>query len=546
MNFFNGDVLHFLANSLSLLILLYAEIHYSFKGIYSRLKMREPEILADLPHRIDNSAPLPVLLLIKDADRYPVILHSVEVEFLGKATGLTVQFHFQQLTVSEKLWHRVLHVEINQKAYGNCQVDVTIHCTIDNKPRTIKNDNYVSTGKKPFHVFISEEKLPAPQNWYYGDFHCHTRYTSDQVEFGAPMAAMIQLSKSLGLSFFCATDHSYDLDDEPDNFLKRDPRLTKWKNLQLEIAALNSAHPQFVIVPGEEVSAGNRRNQNIHCLILNNSEFLPGAGDSAEKWLRTKPDLSVAEILSRVQIDAVCFAAHPGTQPPFLQKWLVRRGIWQFEDLLHPNLHGLQIWNGTEEGLQKGKEWWVKLLLQGKRIYISGGTDAHGNFNRFRQIGFPFFTMRENHQHLFGSVRSCVYVRGSLSLNSLLQGIKNGRMIVTNGPFADILLKNEENENVGMGESLHGQEFRVNINCETTSEFGALDELKVFLGDLQQKQEYLIKTVKMFDGQNRFDLQFPIARKGFSGYIRVELFSKKLDKTFQCLTNPVWMNTKHS
>ena len=41
----------------SLLFLLYAETHYSFKGIYSRLKKKEPEIIADLPHRIDPKQP---------------------------------------------------------------------------------------------------------------------------------------------------------------------------------------------------------------------------------------------------------------------------------------------------------------------------------------------------------------------------------------------------------------------------------------------------------------------------------------------------------
>ncbi|MCH6560272.1 hypothetical protein IH799_07965, partial [candidate division KSB1 bacterium] len=61
----------------SILFLLYAETHYSFKGIYSRLKKMEPEIIADVPHRIKRGHPIPVLLLIKDAHQYPIELNSI-------------------------------------------------------------------------------------------------------------------------------------------------------------------------------------------------------------------------------------------------------------------------------------------------------------------------------------------------------------------------------------------------------------------------------------------------------------------------------------
>ena len=39
--------------------LLYAETHYRFKYFFSFLKKNEPEILADIPHRLEPNAALP-------------------------------------------------------------------------------------------------------------------------------------------------------------------------------------------------------------------------------------------------------------------------------------------------------------------------------------------------------------------------------------------------------------------------------------------------------------------------------------------------------
>ncbi|MBN2089185.1 hypothetical protein JW964_06215, partial [candidate division KSB1 bacterium] len=58
----------------SFMPILYAETHYSFKCIYSRLKKNEPEIILDVPFRIEPDQAIPILLLCKDADVFPVFL----------------------------------------------------------------------------------------------------------------------------------------------------------------------------------------------------------------------------------------------------------------------------------------------------------------------------------------------------------------------------------------------------------------------------------------------------------------------------------------
>ncbi len=526
---------------LGLLIFLYAETHYTFKGIYSRLKKKEPEIIADLPHRLEPNSPIPILILIKDADQFPINLQGIEITLINQGKKGRFYFEFESQLISCKIWHKVLEIDPGEHYKGKTSVDVIIQYSRNGKKYRIKNDNYACTSHAPFEIFIAEEALPKSKSWHFGEFHCHTIYTSDQVEFGAPLDATARLAQAMGLNFFCATDHSYDLDDNPNNYLQNDPDLLKWKTFQREIKGLNGKYSQFVIVPGEEVSAGNHRGRNVHFLILNHPEFLPGQGDGAEKWLQTRPNLSIAQILDKIDAHALAFAAHPETKPPFLEWLLVRRGKWEKKDYLHTRLNGLQIWNGTDDGLEEGKQKWIQLLLQGRRLFICGGNDAHGNFNRFRQIGFPFLTMREHHHHLFGKVRTGVYLEKGLSLNNLLEAFKQGRMVVTDGPFVNFWVKNEIKQQAGLGGSISGKNFTVEMECYSTPEFGGLKELKMYGGDLWTKKEGLIQATRKFSTKYKHFERIDINKKINSSYLRAELYSEQNGMTFKCFTNPIWI-----
>jgi len=60
--------------------LLYTEMHYRWRPLPSRYFRKEPEILADAPRRVEPGRPLPLLLLVKDAHRYPITLERVTIE----------------------------------------------------------------------------------------------------------------------------------------------------------------------------------------------------------------------------------------------------------------------------------------------------------------------------------------------------------------------------------------------------------------------------------------------------------------------------------
>ena len=100
--------------------------------------------------------------------------------------------------------------------------------------------NYPLSSHKRFTTYISEYSFPNNGNVLYGDLHYHTNLTDDMVEFGAPLRSTKIAAQSMGLDFFCNTDHSYDLDDKYGSWIENDPHLKKWNDSRREINNLNS------------------------------------------------------------------------------------------------------------------------------------------------------------------------------------------------------------------------------------------------------------------------------------------------------------------
>ena len=67
-----------------LFFFLYTEIHYKVPWLLSRYFIEEPEIIADCPYRIEPNKKLPIMILIKDADKYNIYLESINILFYKK------------------------------------------------------------------------------------------------------------------------------------------------------------------------------------------------------------------------------------------------------------------------------------------------------------------------------------------------------------------------------------------------------------------------------------------------------------------------------
>ena len=523
-------------------IFLYAETHYSFKGIFSRLKKKEPEIVADVPFRIEPDQAVPLLVLCKDAHLFPILLQQIEVSLIQQEKVVFKQLFKLNERINQKFWFRILDLALNERPYGPVKIDIAIQIKMNGQTRVYHNDNYRISSHFPFDTYLANDPLPRLENLVWGDLHYHSAYTEDQVEFGAPLAATLRLARAMGCHFFAVTDHSYDLDDCEDDVLQNDGHLPKWQKMNAEVEELNQQYDNFCIIPGEEVSCGNSKNKNVHFLILNNRQFFPGKGDGAEKWFHTRPDLTIPHILNNLETESLAYAAHPEVEPPLLQKILIRRGKWEQADYLHHRLTGMQIWNGRDDHFfQQGMKQWIKLLLQGTKLKIVAGNDAHGNFNRFRQIGFPFWTFRENRHEIFGYARTGVWLDQKMSKDAVLAGLRKGLNIISNGPLLWFEAIDDGGIQLKIGEHASGAIRKLWIKARSTDEFGQLTHLKLVGGEIGARSEKEILTVNHFPVPFHYEEMCEIEFGPKQGYIRGELLTQKEGKNYRCLTNPLWI-----
>lgn len=516
---------------------LYAEVHYRFRYFFSLLNAREPEILADAPHRVEPGEPIPILLLVKDADRYPIRLLAADLTLSDGTTSRRHPLLHHEVTVSDHWWWTVIDVPTEGlKGWTSCVV--TFRYDAGRGEQTAVTDNYRTTSHAPLRVYVSAEPLPTLPQLILGEGHSHSTATEDQVEFGVPPGAARALARRMGLTFAAITDHSYDLDDSPVSYLVNDPALPKWHALLRELAQLNQ-QPGFTLIPGEEVTCRNAEGQNIHCLVLGDTRFHHGSGDSAERWFRTRSELSLPELLGQVDPGAIVAAAHPREHVPFLQRLLLRRGPWRSAEESQPGLHAMQFWNGTfDRHCVDGREAWVRQLLNGRRLGIIGGNDAHGNFNRFRQLAVPFVTLREADHQLFGRVRTGI-LADSHSVASILDAIRRHRTIATDGPVA--LITDLDGRPV-LGSTLAAP-TTLRLIARTSVEFGRIERIELRRGVIGSATEESLEFWES-PGELYWAWRHDVTELR-PHYLRLEITTHpggRDGKPHHCLTSPVWFN----
>ncbi len=514
----------------------YAEIHYRFGFLLTPLFRRRPEVIAEIPHRLQRGNDLPVLLIVKDAHRYPIRLIAVECLF---SEGVRHRFPLNQ-PVSAPYRDFILNVPaavLRPLPGGDNRIHIKIEYELRGKRHLVFTDNYPGTSHKPLEFYLSEEALPRFPGWLYGDLHTHTFFTHDQVEFGASMESTAVLSQAVGLQFFAATDHSYDLDDREDDFLQNDATLPKWNRLLQEAKHRNRTHSDFTIIPGEEVTVRNQKGRNVHLLVLNHSAYFHGSGDSGERWFHTYSEHSIPQILSRLEPNALAAAAHPAEQPPFLQKRLIGRGSWSAQDVASQGLTGLQLLNGTD-GIDLSL--WIKALLSGKRLLLLAGNDAHGAFARSRFMHIPFVTITESQTHLHGVWRTGVYAEQPATVETLINALHSGAVFCTNGPALEMEAAGP-NGRRPMG-SVGAQAKQIRIRALSSAEFGSLDRFLLWGG--KDGRETVIYEHHFSDIPLAWDAQIDLPAAASYRYIRSQLTTKRNDKTFTALSNPIWFNTE--
>lgn len=528
--------------SLLTLFALYAESHYRMGFLPSRLFRRMPEIILDVPHRLTPGAAIPLLLLIKEAQRFPVELVAAEVRVTREGALLWEQrLELGGEVVTERLWWRILELPAPM-AIGPLQVEARLEVLRGGRLHTIITDNYPGLSHAPLSIWLDRDPWPGDDHWFFGDLHYHSHLTDDQVEFGAPPAAAARMAAALGLAFIAVTDHSYDLDDHWDDCRRSDSQLGKWRWLQQFVAEHNRSGISPVIIAGEELSAGNARGRNVHFLLLNEPRFFAGWGDSAEKWLRTRPQWQVREVLDQLEHSSLAFAAHAESRPPLLQRLFLGRDHWRPEDYQHPRLDGVQMWNSLHDpALERGIAAWRELLLAGRRPVLIGGNDAHGDFGRWRQIAIPLFTIMERDEHLFGQVRTGVR-RGAHppSVAEILTALRAGEVIVTSGPSAWMQLQDLHGSLHRIGATCRGPAQQLQVEANSSPAFGPLTRVELCIGDLDRKKETRRTLLEHPSGAYFFRAEWTAEDLPPSGYLRLEISSQRAGCDYRCYSNPIF------
>lgn len=524
---------------------LYPEIHYTFDLFFNRLRHSQPEIVIDCPHRIDPGKTIPLLCMMKHANRFPVSLHSIKVHMRDEnETTEEMLVWNTSVKITNYLWYRVFHLEPKRGYSGTLFITTELLIERDNRLFRILNHNYRGLRKSPLRVYVAREPLPAFENWYYGESHCHSFHSDDQVEFGAPVQATVEMAEAVGLGWMAVTDHSYDLDDIYENTLWHDDKLLKWKRLKKEIEKANATSTCFVLL-GEEISCGNARKKNIHLLAYGIQNFIPGSGDGAERWFRTKPELSLKEVLKKVKTDGgVAYASHPEERFTIGERFMLRRGHWEETSYNLPDYSGLQFWNGKrDKAFREGYKRWIKMLLQGRRLFFMGGDDSHGDFNVFRQIRIPLLRMINSPHKVFGKVRTCVYSQGGLSEKSILRALQNGNSTVTSGPFLSLSAVNEKSERALIGEHISGKRIEIGIQAKSTDEFGDIERISLFEGNLTERSEKKreFHSGSDFHNPKEIDIKEVSSKVEDPVYLRLEAVSRKGSDFFYAYTNPLWL-----
>jgi hypothetical protein len=551
--------------------LLYAETHFRFFRFFpSLIYKKEPEIIFDLPRRLEPGYDLPVILIINDIDRFPVECISVDITISGPSKK-TQLFQFQNIKKyiithpfpSQSVIY-LFTIPRNKLADGNNFINCT--ATIKKQKKNIKilNDNLFGSSKLSFSCFLADCSLPGHNFASYGDLHVHSQYSQSHVEFGAPVSVIDLFSKSYGIDFVAITDHSYDLACSMENYLKPDDQLKRWVSISEEISnpaeldkslyagiiyanrvdnsATVTKNIKNTLVLGEEISCLNSKRKAVHLCGIGLKNFIYGTLDGARKNNKMKNQLTIESSIAQIHDQqGVAFAAHPGSKAKWLQQVFLNRGTWKTCDI-SLKLDGVQaINNGFDKSWDSAKKLWIKELLKGHKLSLAAGNDSHGDFNRYRYLAIPFISIKELFNRYFANSITGIYSKIS-SQHDVVKGLKDGKTFVTTGPFLNISFSSKPCESIISNKEIDISNATISISLISTCEFGYPFSVELYCGDYKKQKETEIFR-KVFNDKNlSVSEEIPTADFPEHGYLRAEAKCKNNDKLNYSATSPCYFS----
>lgn len=442
-----------------------------------------PNFFADAPWRVSSlSSDIPVLVYIKDADKNHLKIYKIQI--LNNLTNQIVrQFSPENLIVKTTpfvtVFPNLTPRNLGIKSSGQT-ADITVAVTF-------RDFELKHTFRQRLQVYVGEP-LPSLANWYPGDTHFHSDYTNNKLETGIGLlkgdyyrdeAIVKRMGRAIGLNWVTVTDHSCDFGDD-DFKTSRGGEISQWAQMAADCRRYSDS--RFVIVPAEEVTLGSLTNHRTHLLVYNAEQYIDGPEtgffgklftDRHEKeFIHLDDTLPVIKTINNGK--SFCYAAHPMAKADTVLGIHMKGLEWKKETiqkaLTFNTFRGFEIWNTRstakiqnitmatgkvvnpfpwkydehwDQELENGLIMWDRSLLENlagpRKIFIEGGSDAHGHFNYaivfrylFRSIPVPDYVAKDN---AFGEVRTYVYSENGLSETSILDALRDGHSVVSDGPL---------------------------------------------------------------------------------------------------------------
>ncbi|MFA6099115.1 MAG: hypothetical protein WCV50_06295 [Patescibacteria group bacterium] len=444
-------------------------------------------------HRAGLAADIPVITFIKDADQDSVLLDYVR--FIRQDTGQSVGVYnpVPDITLDQPYWWlRLNGLTPNSLglAYGDTlKLRVEIHF----RDQLIWH-NYTQN----LQIKIAQP-WPELSGWYRGDTHHHSWYTQDTFDFGSELGFDADAAKDIGLSWVALTEHSYDVTQ------------SEWQDMKTRTASLSS--PQFQLLPGLEFSADSNNvndplDDRIHIVGLGLQNWIAGPDIVPTFDVNATQPKTLSAVLSDIEAqNGIAYTAHPETNSipidiyGFLAKWTDQN---YSEAQQSKAFMGLQIFNErptsenntsiTTDNINPfpwipNPNWdteWLRGIAKynslvkanlTRKLFMLGGADAHGdaNYKTFNAQGAFNFAANET---AYGRIHTALYLPNGLTNESIIDALRNGQAISTDGPLGAFDIRNNQDEVVAsIGDTLpYTDGLTLHINAASSAEFGNFDK----------------------------------------------------------------------
>lgn len=510
----------------------------SLKRLYSRTFRSLPVVSIDTPHRVEPGQPVPVVCRItKPADK-SVSIESVEMNISLDGTSVQSSVPLKSAVELQKpLWQSVFTVPLPNNVTGRLTVDVVVKLKIDGKKKTVRNGRAGSSSDKPFVVYRPEEPLPLFDNFIYGDLHFY-HYISNHGIYSAPsLADSASFAKAMGLKFITAADSPNFDAGIPDNGAGNNGNdRNRFIN---ELDTWNNSNDLFILT-GEEVTCRNERNRDIDIMIINNPDPVSASNSKVSNGSKSRSVSNVKQIVEKVSSKALTFAIQPARKSTVIGKFFSKKGFWGKADLSLKGLTGIHIENTERNGsTNPGLKNWINILLSGQKKFISAGccSDPSAAINKNgRTVNGKNDSIPE-----LSDIRTGIVCENPQGTDSVVDSLRNGRSVITNGPLMDFSVSNESGGRSPLGGEISGSAFTVRFRSVSSREYGPITKIKIFSGDKASGIEEPIYTVHYKGDLFSVQGEFHVDPRSDFGYLRGELYSGSSNQKGFCYTNPVWI-----